>query len=70
MALMWVVCVFLVAASAGSLQGYTVGGTVSGMAAGQQIMLTNNGGDALTLTGPGISEGGDQIISRSNAARS
>ncbi|MBB5208679.1 beta strand repeat-containing protein [Chiayiivirga flava] len=33
---------------------YTVGGTVSGLAAGTSVTLTNNGGDALVVTADGV----------------
>lgn len=34
-------------------QAYTVGGSVSGLLGGQQLVLKNNGGDALTVTSNG-----------------
>ena len=36
-----------------SADSYTIGGSVTGLAAGQQLTLMNNGGDALILTGNG-----------------
>jgi hypothetical protein len=36
-----------------STNTYTVGGSVSGLGAGQQVTLDDNGGDALTVTGNG-----------------
>ena len=36
-----------------STNTYTIGGTVSGLAAGQQVTLFNNGGDAKTVTADG-----------------
>ncbi|MBU6512584.1 MAG: beta-propeller fold lactonase family protein [Betaproteobacteria bacterium] len=36
-----------------STSSYTVGGTVSGLAAGQTLTLLDNGGDALTVSGNG-----------------
>jgi 6-phosphogluconolactonase len=32
---------------------FTIGGTVSGLDAGQQVVLTNNGSDSITITGNG-----------------
>lgn len=37
----------------GSSSHYKVGGTLTGLATGQQVVLRNNGGDALTLTANG-----------------
>ncbi len=36
-----------------SINTYTVGGSVAGLAAGQQVTLEDNGGDSLTVTGNG-----------------
>jgi 6-phosphogluconolactonase (cycloisomerase 2 family) len=45
------------------LPGYTVGGTLSGLSSGSSVTLTDNGGDALTLTGNGAFSFGSKVAS-------